>query len=53
MSMKCHNVDVNKQVMLLNETVRNIIRNFIHHKTVTFDDRDPPWMTSRIKIKND
>ena len=35
-----HNVDVNKQVMLLNETVLNIIRNFIPHETVTFDDRD-------------
>ena len=44
-----HNVDVNKQVMLFNETFLNIIRNFIPHETVTFDDRDPPWITSRIK----
>ena len=35
-----HNVDVNKCVMLFNETVLNIIWNFIPHKTVTFDDRD-------------
>ena len=35
--------------MLFNETVLNIIRNFIPHETVTFDDRDPPWITSRIK----
>ena len=35
--------------MLFNETVLNIILNFIPHEAVTFDDRDPPWMTSRIK----
>ena len=35
--------------MLFNETVLNIIRNFIPHEAVTFDDRDPPWITSRIK----
>ena len=43
-----HNVDVNSQV-LFNETVLNIIRNFIPHETVTFDDRHPLWITSRIK----
>ena len=35
--------------MLFNETILDIIRNFIPHETVTFDDRDPPWITSRIK----
>ena len=44
-----HNVDVNKQVMLFDETVLNIIRNFIPHETVAFDDKAPPWITSRIK----
>ena len=43
-----HNVDANKQVMLFNETVLNI-RNFLPHETVTFVDRDPSWITSRIK----
>ena len=37
-----HNVDGSKHVMLFNETVLDIIRNFITHKTATFDDRDPP-----------
>ena len=46
-----HNVDVNKQVMLFNETVLNIIRNLISHETLTFDDREPPWITSCIKEK--
>ena len=35
--------------MLFNETILDIIRNYIPHETVTFDDRDPPWITSRIK----
>ena len=35
--------------MLFNETVFNIIQNFIPHDTVTFDDRNPSWITSRIK----
>ena len=38
--------------MLFNETVLSIIQNFIPHETVTFGDRDPPWITSRIKKMN-
>ena len=49
-----HNVDVNKQLMLFNEAVLNIIQNFIPRDTVTFDDRDLSWITSRIrKMIND
>ena len=33
-------VDVNKNVLLFNETILNIIRNFIPYKIVTCDDRD-------------
>ena len=44
-----HNVDVDKQVILFNKTVLNITQNFISHEIVTFDDRDPPWVTSRLK----
>ena len=43
-----HTVNVNKQVILFDETVRNIIWNFITHETVIFDDRDRSWITSRI-----
>ena len=35
--------------MLFNETVLNVIRNFIPHETAIFDDSDPPWKTSRIR----
>ena len=37
-----YNTDVNKKVLLFNEIVLNIIRNFISHEAVIFDDRDPP-----------
>ena len=32
-----------------NETVLNILRNFITHETVLCDDRDPPWFNNKIK----
>ena len=35
------NVDINKKALLFNKTILNIIRNFIPHKIVTCDDRDP------------
>ena len=38
-----------EKVILFNETVLNIIRNFIPHKTVTFYDKDPLWIASRMK----
>ena len=43
------NVDVNKKVLLFNETILNIIRNFIPHEIVTSEDRVLPWMTRLIK----
>ena len=43
------NVHVNKKVLLFNETVLNIMRNFIPHELITCDDRDSLWMTRLIK----
>ena len=38
--------------MFFNETVLLIIiQKFNPHETVIFDDRNPPWITSRIKKK--
>ena len=34
-------IDINDQVVLFNETIVNIISNFIPNETMTFDDRDP------------
>ena len=43
------NLDINDKVYLFNKTIRNILSNFIPHETITFDDRDPPWVNSQVK----
>ena len=43
------NIDVNEKVNLFNKTIKNIIRNYILHETITCDDRDPPWINKDIK----
>ena len=43
------NVNVHTQVKLFNETLSNIFMNFVPNKLITIDDRDPPWMTEKIK----
>ena len=36
-------------VHLFNRTIKNILRNFIPHETITCDDRDPLWINSSIR----
>ena len=43
------NVNVHTQVKLFNETLSNIFMNFDPNKLITVDDRDPPWVTEKIK----
>ena len=43
------NTDVNQEVHLFNQTIKNILCNFIPHETVSCDDRDSPWINSKIK----
>ena len=43
------NLNINDKVHLFNKTIRNILSNFIPHETITFDDRDPPWINNRVK----
>ena len=43
------NLDANKQVFVFKETIMNIFENFIPHKTITPNDKDPPWMNKQIK----
>ena len=45
------NKSVNRQVIIFNRTLMNVFSNFFPNKFVTFNDRDPPWMTSNIKDK--
>ena len=35
---------------ILNNTVINILNNYISHETIICDDKDPPWFNSRIKL---
>ena len=42
-------MNVNEMVHLFNRTIKNILRNFIPHETITCDDRDPPWINSSIR----
>ena len=36
-------------IHLFNRTIKDILRNFIPHETMTCDDRDPPWINSSIR----
>ena len=35
-------ISVNEQVQLFTQTFHNILSNYIPHKTITCDDRNPP-----------
>ena len=43
------NKNVNEQVAMLNNIILNIFSNFAPNEILTFDHRDPPWMTEYIK----
>ena len=36
-------------IFLFNKTVKTIISSYIPHETVTFDDRDHPWINKKAK----
>ena len=42
------------KVSILNNTISNVLSNFIPHKTITCDDKKPPWFNKNIinLIKN-
>ena len=42
-------IDVNEEIHLFNQTIKNILFNFIPHETVTCDDQHPPWINNKIK----
>ena len=43
--------DITSQVKLFNETLLNILSNFIPNKIKTFRGSDPPWINDDIKSK--
>ena len=50
------NMNINDMMFLFNQTVKIIISTNIPYTTVTFDDRDPPWINKKKRkmkcIKN-
>ena len=44
------NLDSNNQVSVLSNTLLNICKNFIPHKSIKCSYKDPPWMNKEIKI---
>ena len=36
------NLNINEMVSLFNGTIKNILSNYIPHKAITCDDKDPP-----------
>ena len=45
------NKDVHQQAQISTDTLFNVFSNFTPNKVVTFDDRDPPWMTEFTTLK--
>ena len=43
--------NVHQQVNIFNKTIINIFSNFIPNKLATFKEKDPPWMTKKLKEK--
>ena len=47
--MRFTNIDVDDKVDLLNKIIKNTIRNYVPHETITCHDRDPPWINKGVK----
>ena len=43
------NCNPNQQVSVLTKTILNIMSNFMTNETMLVNDRDPPWITSKLK----
>ena len=43
------NKNVDEKVLTFNKTVMNILSNFIPHKLIVCDDKDPLWFMTKIK----
>ena len=40
---------INEMVYLFNKIIKKILSNYIPHETITYYDRDPPWINNKIK----
>ena len=46
-------LNVNEQVSVFNDTITNIMSNFVPNEIIICDDRDPSWMNRHIKNLNE
>ena len=44
------NKGVSKQISIFNETILNIMTNFIPNETEIFNDQEHPWINNKVKI---
>ena len=43
------NTSVTEKVVIFNNTVLNILSDFIPHEIIVCDDKDLPWFNNKIK----
>ena len=43
-----HRKNINEKVSILNNTINNVLSNFIPHETITCDDKKPQWFNKNI-----
>ena len=41
-------LDINEQVPVFNDTIANIMSNFVPNEIIIYDDCDPPWMKTSV-----
>ena len=47
-------IDVNIKVYIFAKTIKTIFSNTVSHQIILCDDRDPPWISNKIKnLAND
>ena len=45
------NKNIHDHLKLFNETIVNIVSNYIPNKYINYNDKDPPWLNDHIKRK--
>ena len=43
------NKDTNEMVNIFNETISNVLNNYIPLETIICDDQDLPWINNKVK----
>ena len=43
------NMSVNEKVNIFNNTIFNILSNFVPHEILAYDDKDSPWFNKKLK----